>query len=213
MNTRALGLLMFLPVPLVLALFTRQPLGLRMSLGLGVALMVTHRLYARPFALRHAHERCLWCARQPLGARGLTLRLREPFGDTDWRACDETHHAGLRCVLGWAHDHAGLLRLGVAGGLLLLLVGLGARACGWTRGPTAADWVALFQASVASAVLPLAVLGPRARATRDTPLSVPFPVHIQALIGTANVLWLFRLVGTLWLGLAITHLARRLGWP
>ena len=42
---------------------------------------------------------------------------------------------------------------------------------------------------------------------------VPFPLHIQALIGTAWVLWLFRLVGLWWLVAASLHVARRLGFP
>ncbi len=45
---RLLGLLLFLPVPLVLWLLTRQPLGTLASLAIGFALMATHRLYARP---------------------------------------------------------------------------------------------------------------------------------------------------------------------
>jgi len=47
---RLLGLLLFLPVPLVLWLFTRQALGTLGSLADGLALTATHRLYARPFA-------------------------------------------------------------------------------------------------------------------------------------------------------------------
>jgi hypothetical protein len=41
-------------------------------------------------------------------------------------------------------------------------------------------------------------------------LPVPFPVHIQALIGTWAVLWLFRIVGLAWLALATWHVAVRL---
>ena len=45
MRDRLLGLLLFLPVPLVLWLFTRQPLSTLASLAVGFALMATHRLY------------------------------------------------------------------------------------------------------------------------------------------------------------------------
>ena len=37
----------------------------------------------------------------------------------------------------------------------------------------------------------------------------PFPVHIQALIGTWAVSWLFRVVGVAWLILAIVHFGQR----
>lgn len=210
--TRLVGVLLFLPVPLVLALLTRQPLGLRTSLATGVLLMATHRLYARPYALRQANQRCLWCARQlaPGATTTRPLRLREPFGESDWWACDEAHHARLGRLLGWARAHATGLRAGILGALLALLAGLSVRAAGWTRGPTVADCVALFQFGVAAAVLPLSILGPRARTVSVEPLPVPFPVHIQALIGTAAVMWLFRLVGAAWLALALTHVAQRL---
>lgn len=60
-------------------------------------------------------------------------------------------------------------------------------------------------------LLPLGWLGAsRGRPPLDRP-RVPFPVHIQALIGTAAVLWLFRLIGIAWLALAVLHLTRRLG--
>ena len=93
MPTRAIGLLLFLPVPLVLFLFTRAPLGILPSLGIGIALMLTHRFYARPWALARAHRRCLWCgadiaatalsaararARGPAGPRELVCVPRGP---------------------------------------------------------------------------------------------------------------------------------------
>ena len=34
----------------------------------------------------------------------------------------------------------------------------------------------------------------------------------QALVGTVTVVWLFRLVGVLWLGLGLWHALNRLGW-
>ena len=61
MPARLAGLLLFLPVPLVLFLFTRAPLGVLPSLAAGVLLVLTHRLYARPWALARARARCLWC--------------------------------------------------------------------------------------------------------------------------------------------------------
>src|SRR6185503_1684643 len=104
MATRALGLLFFLPVPLVLWLFTQQPLGATLSLAVGVVLVATHRLYARPFALRHAQQRCLWCG--AVAGDGPTLELIEPLGRTTWRACSTTHHERLRRFFDWAQVHA-----------------------------------------------------------------------------------------------------------
>ena len=193
---RAAGLALFLPVPIVLFLFTQAPLGVVPSLVLGVALMATHRLYARPFALRHAGERCLWCG---AAAQGPWLALGEPFGETRWRGCSEDHAQRSAGVLAWAEARAALLKLGILGTLAVflptvLLAGLG------RLGPLRFDdAVAFFRLGIALTVLPLSLLAPLARATSGGSLRSPFPLHIQALIGTGAVLWLFRLIGIVWL--------------
>lgn len=208
MAARLSGVLLFLPVPLVLALFTRFPLGVTASLAVGTLLMVTHRAYARPFALARASERCLWCA----GAAdaGPTLALREPFGATVWRACSASHAERLRRTFGWAARHATFLKTGILGALALFLVGALASARGATGPLTPPDWAAFFRVAIAITVLPLGLCGPRAPVAADSEPRVPFPVHIQALVGTWAVLWLFRLVGVTWLVLGLAHAAGRL---
>ena len=206
MMVRIAGATLFLPVPVVLWLFTRSPLGTGLSLLAGVALMATHRLYARPFALRHAGRRCLWCGR--VATHGVELRVREPGGETTWRACSAAHADRQRRVLGWASRHARALRIGILGSLgaylalqLLDLAGLSP----WSP----ADTVNLFRVGVSAAVLPMGWLSPRAAAAPDAPLSSPFPLHIQALLGTRIVLWLFRIVGLIWLALGVVHVVQQ----
>jgi hypothetical protein len=207
--SRLPGLLLFLPVPLVLWLFTQAPLGVGPSLGLGAALMVTHRFYARPYARRRAEGRCLWCG-GPAGG-GPRLQVKEPAGTTAWRACRALHARRLEAVLGWAGRHARSLRLGVLGTLVLFLPGALLADRGRLGPVTAADAVAFFRTGIALTVLPLGWLSLRARLpSREAP-RVPFPLHIQALVGTLTVVWLFRLVGLLWLGLGLGHALRRLG--
>ena len=205
---RLLGLLLFLPVPAVLWLFTRQPLGPLASLGLGVVLMVSHRLYARPFALRRSGVRCLWCGKGCAG--DVSFRVIEPFGATAWRACGDAHRERLARVLGWAAAHPRWLRAGILGTLAVFL--------GWTVAAATNRWpalqggdaVAVFRLGIAVTVLPFGWLAATAGPATEEP-RVPFPVHIQALIGTGAVLWLFRLVGLGWLALGTLDLMARLG--
>ncbi len=207
MSDRALGLLLFLPVPIVLWLFTRAPLGPLASLGLGIALVATHRLYARPFALARAPRRCLWCGRAV--DAGPELSVVEPLGATRWRACGGDHASRLRRVFGFADAHSAFLKIGILGSLALFLVlALGA-ALGRLWPAAGADAVALFRFGVAVAVLPLGWLSATRGPLAAQPAPVPFPLHIQALIGTWAVLWLFRLVGLAWLVLAMLHVAAR----
>jgi hypothetical protein len=204
---RLLGILLFLPVPVVLGLFTRAPLGVGASIGVGVLLMATHRLYARPFALSRADRRCLWCG----GATsdGPRVPLEEPSGPTTWRACGKAHLDSLTRVFGTAFRWRWFLRIGILGSLVLFLGGALPAAFGRLGPLTFVDSSAVFRLGVALAVLPFgwlaAVLGPGTAGT----IRVPFPVHIQALVGTAVMLWLFRIVGIVWVVQVVLHAAGR----
>jgi hypothetical protein len=204
---RLLGALIFLPVPAVLWLFTRAPLGTVGSLGLGVLVMLTHRLYARPFVLARAGRRCLWCG--GAAGDGPRLEVAEPLGTRPWRACSERHGERLARVLGWAGAHARFLRIGILGALGIFLLAMPFAGIGRLGPVTGGDVIAIFKLGVSLTVLPFGWLAAwRGRPAAETAV-VPFPVHIQALIGTWLVLWLFRLVGVVWLFQAVAHFASR----
>lgn len=208
MPDRLAGLLLFLPVPVVLALFTQQPLGAWASLGLGVLLMATHRSYARPFALRRAGRRCLWCG-GPAGD-GPSVALDEPGARTAWRACSREHGERLRRTLGWAVGHRVFLAAAILGSLIVFLALTSLAGLGLPAGLVPEDAIAVFRLGVAAAVLPLGWLAAGRGPLGEPAGRLPFPVHIQALVGTRWVLWLFRLVGLWWLAAGLLHVARRL---
>ena len=178
--------------------------------------MLTHRLYARPFALARAGRRCLWCG-GPAG-EGPGVDVDEPLGRTSWRACGAAHASVLLRTLGWAAARSRLLALGILGTLALFLCGAVAAALGRPAWLEPEDPVALFRLGIALTVLPFGWLAPGSQAGGDHGLApesrptsrLPFPVHIQALLGTLWVVWLFRLVGLWWLVAALVHLSRRL---
>jgi hypothetical protein len=229
---RAIGVLLFLPVPLVLFLFTRAPLGILASLGIGILLMLTHRLYARPWALAHAHRRCLWCGADvapagpgapatpgALAAPGsadpdpIRFAVDDPLGRAEWRACQARHSRCLLSVLKWAAGHGRALSVGIPGTLAVFLVSALASALGWTSAQAFEDTVAFFQLGIAFNVLPLGWLAWRAEpAAPGEALRAPFPLHVPALVGLWTVLWLFRLVGLLWLVQGTLHVSQRAGW-
>lgn len=205
MAQRQVGVLLFLPVPLVLWLLTAQPLGVTVSLVLAGTLMLSHRFYARPWALSRSGQRCLWCG---TSSRLVPLELEEPQGLTRWVACSEDHASRLRATFGWASARPLFLRIGILGSLLLLLVLSFVPLVVSVPWLASTDGPALFRLGVAVTVLPLGWLGPRSSFV--SPGRLPFPVHIQALIGTLAVSWLFRLVGLVWLVVGIRHFLLRL---
>lgn len=213
MATRLTGVLLFLPVPLVLLLFTRTPLGILPSLGIGIALMLTHRSYARPWALARAHRRCLWCGAD-VAATALSaveLVLEDPLGRASWCACREAHARPVRAVLAWAAPRRRFLTFGILGTLGVFLA--------WAAGsqwlaPSRLEYddaVAFFRLGIAACVLPLGWLSARSDAAFGEAPRSPFPLHVLALVGLRTVLWLFRLVGLLWLAQGSLHLAQRCG--
>jgi len=114
---RLTGALLFFPVPVVLLLFVRAPLGLAASLALGIALMATHRAYARPWVASRASRRCLWCG---AGDQVERVAVADPLGTVPWSACP-AHTAPLLAFVGWAERRGPLLKAGILGSLLVLL--------------------------------------------------------------------------------------------
>ena len=213
MSARVAGVLLFLPVPLVLFLFTRAPLGALASLGVGVLLALTHRLYARPWALSRSPERCLWCgaSRAPAAPTATELAIEEPAGRTVWHACREAHARPVRAVIEWAAQRRGFLRLGILGTLGVFLAWGTTAGLGRRGHPAFDDVVAFFRLGIAVTVLPLGWLAARAEPAPLEASRAPFPLHVPALIGLRWVLWLFRLIGLLWLVQGSLHVARRTG--
>jgi hypothetical protein len=254
MGARITGILLFLPVPAVLLLYTRMPFGVAPSIAAGLALMMTHSLYARPWALRHATRRCLWCggpvagdARSP--ARD-ALAVSDPRGTVNWCACDDEHRTSLIAMFRFANRHGALLRAGILGTVAVSLVAAVLADRGWLGPFYVSDASAFFRLGVGLTVLPLGWLGPRlgerhggasapvgpaefrrggtgsagpgpgpgrtepaglgSRGTESADaLNAPFPLHLAALIGVNAVLWLFRLVGLVWLAQGAFHVVER----
>ncbi len=208
MGMRVAGIALFLPVPLVLWLFSFTPLGIPLSLTAGVLVMLTHPLYARPFALERKTRRCLWCGRETRD--GTLLTVAEPQGETTWRVCCADHESRLRRFLGWAGRGRWLLRGAILGGLALLLVVTPLAGTGRLAPLVPGDGITSFKLLVALVVFPLGLLGPVAGPPSPGALRVPFPVHIQSLIGTCAITWLFRIVGAIWLLRSSIYVAQRL---
>ena len=200
------GVALFLFIPLVLFLFVRHPEPVGVSLAVGVALMLGHRLLARPYMERTLPLKCIWCNRllteAPDGRRSgetATLELRSGARVLHARCCTG-HRQPAAKFFTFLQAWRWPLRLGIFTPLLFLLVALAVSAAGQPAPiPLATAWFQL----VVGATVNLAAFGYLA-ASEQAPLSVPFPAHNFFLLGIRNLLWIFRLVGLwwLWLGLA-----------
>jgi hypothetical protein len=109
----------------------------------------------------------------------------------------------VRHVLAWAQRRRRFLALGILGTLGLFLLWCTASAFVELTFDNA---VAFFRLGIAATVLPLGWLAARTGPAAAGPLRSPFPLHVPALVGLRNVLWLFRLIGLLWLAQGSLHL-------
>jgi hypothetical protein len=197
----ALGVLLFLFIPLVLFLFVRHPAPVGMSLGAGVGLIVVHRFLARPYMERVVAVKCLWCNRVP-PREPVDLELRAGGGRTVAARCCAAHRAPAAKFFSFLHLWRWPLRLGIFLPLLFLLAALGASAAGQPAPvPFATDWFRL----VVGVTVNVAALGYLA-AREHAPLEVPFPVHNFFLLGVRNLLWIFRVVGLWWIWQGISSM-------
>jgi hypothetical protein len=209
-----------------------MPFGVLPSVAAGLTLMMTHPLYARPWALHHASRRCLWCggpATAGTGASaGTALAVTDPRGTVSWSACSDEHRVSLVAMLQFAARHGTLLRVGILGTVTVSLIAAILADRGRLGPFYVSDAKALFKLGVGLTVLPLGWLGPRLgerNGAASTPagladlgrgrtesadaLSAPFPLHLPALIGVNAVLWLFRLIGLIWLAQGAFHAVER----
>jgi len=197
---QAVGVLLFLFIPLVLYLFVRHPEPVAASLGAGIVLMAGHRFLARPYMVRAIPHKCLWCNRvlaPALDSSTRTLDLALDGRLTAARCC-AAHHAPAARFFHFLAVARLPLRLGIFGPLLLLLAALAAAAAGRPQALPGAT--ALFQLLIGLTVSAAAwgCLLVRAPAG-SAPLPVPFPAHNFFLLGVHPLLWIFRLVGAWWI--------------
>ncbi|MEM8996796.1 MAG: hypothetical protein AAGF23_18570 [Acidobacteriota bacterium] len=192
------GVGLFLFIPIVLFLFVAKPEPLAASLIAGVVLMVGHRRVARPYMRRVAPRLCLWTHRR-LDAVSETsaLTLHTGAGPQDVR-CLARHRDDIGRFFTFLRVFRPVLALGIFAPLLFLLgttaiVAFGARPLLPLETATA-----IFQLSVGLTVN-LAAYGYLSILPIDAELRVGFPAHNFFLLGIRVLLWIFRIVGAVWI--------------
>ena len=204
LSWQVLGLGLFLFIPFVLFLFVRHPEPVAASLAGGIALMVGHRVLARPYMEAVRNRKCLWCNGTPR-PRSEPLRLLTGDGELVATVCPQHFEPAARFAA--FLDRARVpLRAGIFLPLLALLAALAAAALGERRWLEPA--VAVFQLLVGVTVNFAAFGYLTERAT--TPAQLPFPAHNLFLIGERNLVWVFRLVGIWWIWRGLAGVSRTL---
>jgi hypothetical protein len=195
LGLQALGLLLFLFIPVVLALFVVHPAPVGGSLALGVALMIGHRFLAVPYMRRVAERKCLW-SNGAVGDDAVAVDLVHG-GGTQGARVRRRHEDQVRRFYANAWRWRWPLRLGIFLPLLGLLITLGLAAGGVADATALARATDIFRLTIGITVQVVA-WGWLFAAPTDTP-RVPFPVHNFFLLGIRNLLWILRLVGIWWI--------------
>ncbi|HEV7506237.1 MAG TPA: hypothetical protein VGS07_15125 [Thermoanaerobaculia bacterium] len=205
------GVVLFLFIPLVLFLFVRHPAPVGVSLGVGVLLIVGHRLLARPYMAWVAPVKCVWCNRvlvsAPEGKRAgevSVLELQSGGGVVAARCC-AVHRRPATKFFTFLHAWRWPLRLGIFVPLLFLLTSLAAAAAGQ---PAPVELATAWFKLVVGLTVNLAALG-YFFSREDSRLDVPFPVHNFFLLGVRILLWIFRLVGLWWIWQGLAYVLKQ----
>src|SRR5262245_49388015 len=198
------GAALFAFIPLVLFLYLQLPLGPAASLLIGLGIMLSHRFAASPWMARHARDRCLWCGR----AGPMPVPLPILAGRRTWTlaACGEAHAALAGRFLTFVHRRRLLIALGIFAPLALLIAGTAALALG--RPFMAHEWNRLQFRTIVAVTVVGASLGYRTVPSPATPLRGAFPLHNLYLLGIRATLWVFRIVGAVWLAMTVMALVR-----
>lgn len=193
--TRLAGYGLFAFIPLVLWLFVAHPEPIGGSLVFAISLMVGHRFLAMPYRDRVKASKCLWCNRMPLPADAVPVVLTTRGGEVvEARSC-QRHEEPLRRFFAFLVRFRLPLALGIFVPLVALLGALAATALG--REVPLPRFVAFFQLTIGLTVS-LAAWGYRWQPPAASLGPVTFPVHNFFLLGVRTLLWIFRIVGAVW---------------
>lgn len=185
--------MLFLFIPLVLALFLKYPFGVLPSFGIAVAIMFVHRLIARRFFFQNSSKRCFWCASTKHPRSTLDVTSGEIV---QIQLCTHRCFDRARKFFDFCFRYRNLLRMGIFLTLLWYVVTMILNDLAIFQFP--AEWNGfLFQFFIAFTVVSISFAYTSGH-TIDQPV-FPFPIHNLFLIGARNTLLVFRYVGFWWL--------------
>lgn len=199
------GIALFLFIPLVLYLFVSRPEPLALSLAAGLVVMFAHRRIARPYMQKVAPRLCLWTHRRLDGETGVaSIELHTGAGPQPAR-CLERHAEDVGRFFTCLRLLRPVLALGIFVPLALLLGMMALAATGFRPLMALDTATAIFQLSVGVTVN-VASLGYLAVRRLDERIRVPVPAHNFFLLGIRPLLWIFRIVGLVWIVRGLMHL-------
>jgi hypothetical protein len=205
MILRLQGLLLFLFIPLVLFLFLVQPFHPLAALLIGVALMFGHRLIAAPFVDRNLDFRCIWSGEEI--APGCQYKVTSSGETRTFNAYNDPRRDKAGRFFTFAQKFAWPLRIAILGPLAFYLVMEILRLSGNEVTSHALN-AAIFQGLIGLTTLTTFVayrfVDPIPH--MKGPVKFPFPVHNVALLGIGWTLWVFAVVGAIWIYQAVRAL-------
>jgi hypothetical protein len=193
------GTLLFLFIPLVLFLFLKHPLGILISFGVAISIMVAHRFVAIPFMNRFKNLRCLWCGRTS------RTRVKQNVGSIEFQFCQQNCITKAKKFFDFCSRYSPILKSGIFIPLAWYVITMILSALNVIHFPE--DWNHfIFQFFIAVTVVTISFLYRIGKQTDA--LTFPFPIHNLFLLGIQNTLIVFRLVGFWWIVVSVIFLLR-----
>jgi hypothetical protein len=171
----------------------KYPLGILLSFGIAVLIIVSHRFVAIPFMNRFRKLRCLWCARTSRPRVSQIVKCGVPI---EFEFCKVGCIDKAKSFFDFCSRYAMLLRAGIFLPLAWYLVTMTLDGLNVWKFPRPWNQF-IFQFFIACTVVTISFLYKIGKQT-DSP-SFPFPIHNLFLLGIRNTLHVFRLVGIWWI--------------
>jgi hypothetical protein len=191
------GILLFLFIPLVLYLFLTFPFDTLPSLIIGALIMFGHRFIARPYMLRNIDKRCIWNGRL-LNDKNQRFVVKTKKENLTFFAFSAEDKGNALKFFNYLHYARSILKIAILGTLAWYIVSLllGEINSAWRYLPRE-TFVQIFKVVIAFTVVLSSVL--YRFAAKAEPVKAVFPTHNFFLLGIRWILWVFRIVGILWI--------------
>jgi hypothetical protein len=198
------GVLLFLFIPLVLFLFLRYPMGVRLSFLIAISLMLGHRFVAIPFMNRYRLKRCLWCGKTERPRTNLEVHAGKSL---QFEFCKNGCFSNAKRFFDFCNRYKTLLRIGIFIPLLWYLITMMMVSYELFSFPY--DWNNfIFRFFIACSVVAISFLFKTGHEVSNP--HFPFPIHNLFLLGIRNTLMVFRLVGIWWILAGLYFLIQKL---
>ena len=206
MNSRLLGLILFLLILFSLYLFLYYPFGIKVSFAIGIGILIVLRFISPRFMKWSAKERCLWCQKKLSDVIEININLKKK--EKTFRVCSKICRDKLRSFSNYAQKYQKPIAIGIFLPFFFYLITMLLHAYGYSVILIPINQ-AIFRGVIGLTILIAAFLYIFSSGSDESP-SFSFSIHSFTLLGMKGSLLTSGLIGIILLYQAISFFVTKL---